>query len=199
MKYKHWILVLTTLLIISCSEGKNTKYKDMSHLEKPPTMPIIEKPEVLVEENDEADGKGLGDSVVYIDSELTPVIKIKKTFDRSWSIIEQALQLNEIEISDKNREKGVFYVTFDPDEQSDSSLIDAMTFFLFKDEYAEASYKLTVAWQESDSEVKVQPVDSEEDDDLLDDDGDDFEGAIDKGTILLKTLYKTIRDDFPVN
>ena len=33
----------------------------------------------------------------------------------------------------------------------------------------------------------------------MDDDGDDFEGVIDEGVILINTLYKTIRDDLPLN
>ncbi len=194
---KCWILVLISLLVISCSKNKNSRYKDVSYLEKPPVMPIIEKqPKTTVEEDSESENKGLGNDVILTEVDQRPIIKIKKSFDRSWDVVEQALVLKEIEISDKNRDKGIFYIKFDPDTKSDSSFFDAMTFFLFKDEYAEAIYKLTVQWQESDSVITIQPIDSEESD-LLDDDGDDFNGSIDEGVILMNTLYKTIRDDLP--
>lgn len=194
---KCWILVLISLLVISCSKNKNSRYKDVSYLEKPPVMPIIEKqPKTTVEEDSESENKGLGNDVILTEVDQRPIIKIKKSFDRSWDIVEQALVLKEIEISDKNRDKGIFYIKFDPDTKSDSSFFDAMTFFLFKDEYAEAIYKLTVQWQESASVITIQPIDSEESD-LLDDDGDDFNGSIDEGVILMNTLYKTIRDDLP--
>ncbi len=198
-----WVLIVIPLLINSCSESKNPRYKDTSHLEKPPTMPVIKKQAKAIseekdEEENESERKGLANDVILAEEKQKPIIKIKKDFDRSWDIVEQALQLDEIEISDKNRDEGVFYVTFDPDTKSDSTFVDAMTFFLFKDEYAEASYKLTLTEQKSESVITIETIKIEEND-LLDDDGDYFEGTIDEGVILINTLYKTIRDDLPLN
>ena len=116
------------------------------------------------EEESESEVKGLANDVILAEVKQKPIIKIKKDFDRSWDIVEQALQLNEIEISDKNRDEGVFYVTFDPDTKSDSTFADAMTFFLFKDEYAEASYKLTLTEQKSESVITIEPIEIEEND-----------------------------------
>jgi len=198
-----WTLVLISLMIISCSESKNTRYKDISHLEKPPTMPTVKKQAKAGAEDEEKDEdvteeKGLRDDVILAEIEQKPIIKIKKDFDQSWDIVEQALELDEIEISDKNRNEGVFYVIFDPDTKSDSTLADAMTFFLFKDDYREAAYKLTISQKQRESVISIHPIDSDEID-LLDDDGDDFDGTVDEGVILINTLYKTIRDDLPLN
>ncbi len=75
----------------------------------------------------------------------------------------------------------------------------SLSFFLFKDEYAEAAYKLTVQWQETETEVKAEFIEQESDD-LLDDGEDNFEDSIDdSGAILINKLYKTIRDDLPLN
>jgi uncharacterized lipoprotein len=166
-------------------------------------MPVIKKQAKAIseekdEEENESERKCLANDVILAEEKQKPIIKIKKDFDRSWDNVEQALQLDEIEISDKNRDEGVFYVTFDPDTKSDSTFVDAMTFFLFKDEYAEASYKLTLTEQKSESVITIETIEIEEND-LLDDDGDDFEGTIDEGVILINTLYKTIRDDLPLN
>ncbi|MCK5831224.1 MAG: outer membrane protein assembly factor BamC [Methylococcales bacterium] len=168
---------------------------------KKPKIQVIEKKEEKEEEI--VENKGLGESIILVGTEKKPIIKIKKTFDRSWEIVDQALKLNEIKIKDKDRERGVFFVKYDPDDQNadESSLVDKMTFFMFKDEYAEASYKLTVAWQESDTEVIAEMVDSETND-LLDDGEDDDnndDGTTDSGGKLLDVLYKTIKVDLPIN
>jgi hypothetical protein len=197
---KNGALILMALCIGACSESKNPKYKDTSLLEKPPVMPIVAKQKDRVEESEEEqdEKKGLGDNIILTEFEQKPIIKIKKNFDLSWNFVEQALQLKDIEISDKNREKGIYYVTFDPDEQSDSTLADAMTFFLFKDDYAEAAYKLTVKEKATDnSEIIIEHIATEEND-LMDDDGDDFDGTIDEGVMLMNTLYKTIRDELEI-
>ena len=144
----------------------------------------------------------MGDNVLYEGSAEPPVMKIKKLFDRSWVLIEQALKLSEIEITDKNREQGVFYVNFDPDarDSKDAELIDSVSFFFFEDEYEAAAYKLKVEWRETDTEVTAELV-NQVNTDLLDDDEDmeDFEESVDDGTKLLKKLYKTIRDDLPLD
>jgi len=187
---------LIPLLLSACAEVKNTRYKDTHELEMPPVMKIDERPKR--QKPQEEKNAGLGDIVSLAGSDALPVIKLKKMFDRSWSIVEQGLKLSEIEITDKNRGSGVFYLKFDPDSQEskDSGMMDSLSFFLFQDDYEEAAYKLTVVWRESDTEVSVELVDQESDD-LLDDGEDDIEGSIDSGAKLIEKLYKTIRDDLP--
>jgi len=194
------IYFLLLLFLVSCSDTKNTRYQDTSTLEMPPEMEIVEKPAVAEPKiiEDIVD-KGLGDSVVLSGPTEEPLIKIKKMFDRSWGIVEQALKLNEIEITDKNREEGVFYVNFDPDAQTSdgSELFDGMTFSFFNDEYEEAAYKLTVVWRESNTEVNAELA-GQTNMDMLNDD-EDFGGSVDAGAKLIKKLYKTIRDDLPLD
>lgn len=196
------LLLFTSLLLIACSDVKSTRYKDTSHLELPPMMEIVKKPKTVVVETDDVEQTGLGSNVSLGGSEQFPVIKIKKLFDRSWVLVEQALKLSEIEITDKNREQGVFYVLYDPDvkKSGDTNVIDSMTFFLFKDDYAEATYKLNVAWKETATEVSVELADviSTE---MLDDQEDleEAEGSVDSGKKLLLNLYGTIRDDLPLD
>lgn len=196
------ILFFSALLMISCADIKSTRYKDTSHLEMPPTMEIVEKPIVEEAKKEEIEKTGIGENVSLARSAELPVIKIKKLFDRSWDIVEQALRLSEIEITDKNREQGVFYVLFDPDvlKSEDTGLVDSMRFFFFKDDFAEAAYKLTVAWRETDTEVSVELADRTTSD-LLDDqeDKEDFDGSIDSGKKLMLKLYSTIKDDLPLN
>mgnify|MGYP000745247841 FL=1 len=193
-----WLLFLIILFVGACSEAKNTRYKDTSVLESPPVMDIVEKPKAVVKETEKIENTGLGDVVKLVGSDEQPVIQIKKIFDRSWDIVGEGLKLSEIEISDKNREEGVYYLRFDPDNRSskDSGLMDSMAFLFFADDYDEAPYKLTVIWKDSSTEVTAELVD-EQSDDFLDDGKGDFDGSVDSGAKLIKALYKTIRDDLP--
>ncbi len=196
-----------TLFVISCSDGQQTRYKDTEYLEVPPEMKITEKAPAVVEgdekevEDEDDKDKGLGENILLVGTEKKPVIKIKKRFEYSWEVIDQALKLEEIEVTDKDREQGVFYVTYDPDDQhsADSTLIDKMTFFFFKDEYEEAKYKLIVLRQESETEVTAELIKSEANDLLDDGEDNNIEGSIDDGAMLLNALYKTIKEDLPVN
>jgi len=193
-----WLLFLIILFVGACSEAKNTRYKDTSVLESPPVMDIVEKPKAVIKETEKIENTGLGDVVKLVGSDEQPVIQIKKIFDRSWDIVGEGLKLSEIEISDKNREEGVYYLRFDPDNRSskDSGLMDSMAFLFFTDDYDEALYKLTVIWKDSSTEVTAELVD-EQSDDFLDDGKGDFDGSVDSGAKLIKALYKTIRDDLP--
>jgi len=197
---KNWLVLLVPLLNTACSDSVNTRYKDTSHLETPPVLIIAEQPKQAIQAKDVDKKTGLGRVVSLSGPAAQPILKIKKIFDRSWNIVEQGLNLSEIEITDKNRDKGVFYVKFDPDQKlsKDSGVMDSLSFFFFEDEYEEAAYKLTVQWHDSDTEVSVEAIEQDEDNFLDDEDGD-FENSIDLGAMLINALYKTIKDDLPLD
>lgn len=201
MSLKKYVLFCSVFLFLhACTDVKTIEYSDTSDLEMPPEMEIAETPKELITEKEdvEVEGKGLGDIVSLAGTKDKAVIKIIKTFERSWELVEQALKLNEIEVTDKNREKGVFYVLFDPDEQSSESTKNS-TFSFFGGEYDEGAYQITIVWRESDTEVTAELVDDTHSD-LLDDaeDKEEFEGSVVGGDHLLKTLYKTLRHDLPI-
>lgn len=185
--------VLTFLLMSACSSGdKNTRYKDTTRLEKPPVIKVASKPKTQGSDSKKISEKGLG-RVVSLDKNS---LHIAKTFDRSWEIVGRALRFNNIKVKDKNRALGVFYVIYDPDNQAsdDSTLLDQMTFFLFKDEYEEMDYKLALVAEESGTNITADAVEKDIND-LLDDGGEPMEGMVDNGSMLLNALYKTIKND----
>lgn len=200
---KYWVLFLIPLLLNACSNTSNPKYKDNSKLEMPPVIVNEDKAKAQMMQKDEPkeDKKGLGKVVSLSGPSEQPIIKIKKMFDRSWNIVEQGLNMNEIKITDKNRDKGVFYLKFDPDNHQadkDSGAFDNLTFFLFQDDYDETAYELKVIWRDSDTEVSVKPINQEESS-LLDDTDDEFESSVDSGAKLIQVLFKTIKDDLPID
>jgi len=196
-----WALFIHPLLLSACSSGESSRYKDLSQLEKPPVIIVAETSKKTPGKVDESvEKKGFGEFVSLAGPAELPVLKIKKTFDRSWDIIEQALNQQEIEITDKNRDKGVFYLKYDPDQRTDKDpgFLGNFSFFT-TDDYEEARYRLTVLWRDTDTDVSVDLVG--EDGKVLKNDLDydeDFEGETDSGALLIKDLYKTIRDNLPV-
>lgn len=194
-------LFIVPLLLSACSSSESSRYKDLSHLEKPPVIIVAETTNKTPGKVDEiVERKGFGEIVSLAGSAGLSQLKIKKIFDRSWNIVEQALNLKEIEITDRNRDEGVFYLKYDPDQGRDKEPGFFGKFSLFKtDNYDEARYKLTVVWRDTETEVSVDLVG--EDGKVITDDLDydeEFEGRTDSGALLIKDLYKTIRDDLSV-
>ncbi len=204
MNSKYYIL-LATLIITSCSEPVATKYKDTTELEIPPTIKVVEQAASLPEANNELAETASSSKVLLAGSEQVPVIKIKKLFDRSWNLVEQALKLNDIEVKDKNRDLGVFYVLYSGEEQTADKMqtLGKISSFFFGNDTKKSGYKLTVAWHVSDTEVAAEIV-AEDDDELLDDDKEkedkeDFVISVDNSATLINILYKTLKHDLEIN
>lgn len=201
--FKH-CLILVLPFVISCSNSKSVYNQKTELLEVPPRMTMVQQTarEAPAEDDKkEPEQKGLGGKTVsFSQAGQQATLKIKKTFDRSWEILEQALTLKNIKVTDKDREQGIFYVTYDTDQQQsdDASFMDKMSFFFFDDDALESSYTLTAKWKESTTDVTSALIKAEEND-LLDDGEDDRETPSDHGNLLLKTLYKTIKDDLIVH
>ncbi len=192
------ILGILGLFLVSCSDSTHTRYKDTSALEAPPRIKIVRKTKTVKKDEAELNNTGLGKNVVLEALSDIHIIKIKKLFDRSWNIVEQSIKLNEIEITDKNREQGIFYVLYDPEseKQDNSSIFDTLTFSIFENN--PVAFEISVVWQDNNTEVTAKQIIQENE--LLDDeDNNEWVGTVDDSAKLIKTLFKTIRDDLPIN
>lgn len=188
MRMRVYYSLLLLAAVVSCSEVKQ-KYQDTSELERPPKMDIIEQSSIGGPGSDTpVVKKSLAESVFLDDAEKPTVLKIKKLFDRSWDIVGQAIAKKKIEITDKNREQGVFYLKYDASEDSGSTVFGNVRLFVFEDEYTEAEYKLTVGWWETETEVRAEMIVKDEEEDQ------DNEYA-DGSSKLLKALYDTISNE----
>lgn len=190
--------VLVCLLVSACSSGdKNARYQDMARLETPPVIIDTSRRKIQSNEVEDITAKGLGDVVSLGKDKMS--LTVTKSFGPSWEIVKQALRVSNIKVKDKNRTLGVFYVIYDPDdlESDDASVMDRMTFFLFKDEYEEMDYMLTLVEASSETKISVKQVDKDIND-LLDDGEGYIEGTVDSGSKLITALYKTIKNDLSV-
>lgn len=176
------------MLINACANTRT--YRDTTDLERPPRLEITERAQEAAESADS--GTETNDTVLLEDQEHPPFIKIKKLYDRAWDMVGQALIKKKIEIVDKNRDKGVYFVKYDPSEDSATgSVFGGVKFFFFEQSYEKSDYKLTVAWHDTETQVRavmlskptVQTVDEDED------------RPADGSEKLIQSLYEAIRGE----
>lgn len=219
----------TYLLLTSCA-ADDPRYRDTSALEKPPTLVAEKQAAAAAEvENAEADKlpedaapdstdedqddesrakKGLGERVVSI-SETPPLaLTIKQSFDPAWNSLKKALIQSNIEVTDLDHGKGIFYVSYDADSYiSEHGSLLEKSLGLFSDDYARQAYVLTLSSDGSATKVTAAPAkdaelrkrtdqDKEAADEAEAAEADPLSGGADK---LLRSIYLTLKDDLREN
>jgi uncharacterized lipoprotein len=106
------VLFSLLLLLTACTAGKDTRYKDTEMLERPPSSPL-KKVELDTSSIPRAKiTTGLGDDV----SLTTPTqLQIKQPYSDAWHSLGLALKQCGIEITDREHDKGLYYVLYAPD------------------------------------------------------------------------------------
>ena len=113
-----FILPAFSCLLTSCSV-KDSRYKSTEMLERPPRLVLNS----TVESEQVADDsvvpkkkhrKGLKEEVALEMKAQPPMIKIKQPFAEAWNTVELALKQREIKITDQERDKGWYYVDYNP-------------------------------------------------------------------------------------
>lgn len=186
------VLLLITFLV-SCS-AEDSRYRDTQILERPPIVVVEKKAGEPLQTDDSVIPRkkyksGLGDDVYM--TETTPEkLKIKQPIDDAWYTLDLALKQSEIKITDHERDKGFYYVSYN------SSSFFSMSGFSGKqrDEQNGAIYLLTVKEDGAETEVTATIANATEQQNSTAKNGAQratAEGAED----LLEQLYKTLRDD----
>lgn len=192
------ISLFVSLVLLSCGATEPAPYRDTTPLELPPALRETKEEPVRRESDDSAipDKKaktGLGD-VVYLTASKPTFLRVKLAYDSAWNILNAALKQSEIEITDREHDKGLYYVTFDVDSyvSSDDALADQLA-DVFVDNYSKASYVLTVTADGSETQISASLADKADADNSSDkpENGDKTDGA-DK---LLLFIYETMRDE----
>jgi hypothetical protein len=186
-------------VLTACGTMENRQYTDNDFLERPPTLASQPTPSGSTEPapSDEAPkkaDKGLG-ADVSINSESPLQLSVKRSFDIAWHDLELILKQKEIEIKDREHDKGQYYVIFDADDyqSEDSGFLDKSTSF-FKNDYKPVVYILTVEEDGSDARISAAVANEAEQTNhgLLSDKDSNLTDGADK---LLLSLYKSLRDD----
>ncbi len=188
---------LLSLLLTACSETPD-KYRDIKHLEMPPTLAIehtsnrVAEPETKPKVKDEIKPAVVSQNdatteleklILIVGGDEKPRLQLKTRFDRAWELVNEGLIKAEIEVVDKNRDTGVYRVRYmDPTKERSRSFQGSL-FSLFTDKFEDIEYTLTVEKDKKVTDVKVDKVVISQQENITDDTAS-----------LVKLLQKSIID-----
>lgn len=173
-------IVLLTAPLVSCGTTEEARYRDTAVLERPPTLVVHRTAEKQSEADSSAEPEteaktGSGTKVHMTDSN-PPLLIIQQPFAEAWSALAQALNQQELEVTDRNREERIYYVTYDTDSYESGGI-----FSFFKNDYAEEGYLLKLEAEDDETAVSAEVADKQK--------------ASDGADKLLMSLHKTLHDD----
>ena len=187
-------ILLLSLGLVACGTLEDSRYRDTAMLERPPELVPPKKagePDVIDNSSipKKRYEKGLG-SDVYLTTTAPPQLKIKQPFDDAWNTLGLALKQSEIDVTDREHDKGLYYVRYD----------SSGSFFSKKQN--EAIYVLTV--ENDGAETKITAALGNAAEQTSSGSHGEHRGlakdnsateSTDGAEKLLQSLYETIRDD----
>lgn len=184
--------ILVAVLIAGCA-SENSRYKDNASLERPPEVPIDKQAAEQQAMNEletpvRRHGKGLKSDVYRVEGSSRE-IKLKRTYDETWSLLNQAIQHNELKINDQDRSKGTYYVVY-----GGGDLFGLSSLFP-KNSIEQPTYLIKIEPQDQETKVTVGLANAHEQSDSGKlKDGIADESTADKSENLLELLYDTLHD-----
>lgn len=185
--------LLISMMLLACGTTDNSRYQDNVNLERPPELPIDKQAAEQVATNEiepskRRHGKDLRSDVYRVEGSPTE-LKIKRTFDETWSLLHQAIQHNDLKVTDQDRSKGFYYVAYNGGSFFSSAAS------LFDDVRDKSTYLLKVEPQGEETRVTASLANKDEQSDS----GSLKDGIADysenKSSKLLELLYDTLHDN----
>jgi len=184
--------LLLAAALVSCGGAEDTRYRNTEMLERPPILPTNRQAgdadccdDAVVPKKRYK--KGLGDDV-YLTKSTPLQLKIKQPFENAWLTLGLALKQSEIRITDQERDKGLYYVAYQP-----GNILGAVGSWL-KVEQKAAVYVLKVEPDGTETKISAVIASAMEQSSALEKDryGD---AAADDAEDLLYNVFETLRDD----
>ena len=197
-------IALTALLIQACSSEPKTM-DAFDHLERPPQLKITPHTDVseVASITDEMQAhNGLSNKISLQGNKSAPVLKLSMDFDNTWQLLRKVLSHQKIAITDHDRDRGHYLVTFDTDTyRADEGFFSGLSDKVFTDSYGLRKYQLAVTNQNKYTHITaidIGAVTTEADpDDAIEEIVDTHvKGPEDSALRLLTTLYKSLHDGF---
>lgn len=185
-----------SLLLVACADSPD-KYRDIKHLEMPPTLAIEHNTSAPIKSsrntstnNSETKPKSASDldKLIYITGDdQHPVLQLKTRFDRAWDLIEHGLELAEIEVINKDRYGGKIRVRYVAGQDTNGNGFISSIGSLFGGKDSE--YTLTL---DKDSKITGVHIDKVATKENLQDGAEDIStNDAAKLAALLQTIIKT--------
>ncbi len=196
-KINAFSLLCLSLLVVACADSPE-KYRDIKHLEMPPTLAIERNTSAPVKSSrgsasststSNSDTKSTSDldKLIYITGDdQHPVLQLKTRFDRAWDLINHGLQLAEIEVIEKKQAEGKIRVRYVVGQETKGEGLISSISSLFGS--SESEYTLTL---DKDSKITGVHIDKLESNEKLQDGAEDI-GTNDAAK-LADLLQKTIK------
>ncbi len=167
-----------SLLLVACADSPD-KYRDIKHLEMPPTLAIERNTSTPIKSSRSSAASSTAtssetkskpansdlDKLIYLTGDdQHPVLQLKTRFERGWDLINHGLQLADIEVIDKNHDEGKIRVRYVAEQASKGrSFVGSVTSF-FSDKFADTEYTLTLDKDSKITGVHIDKVTSGEND-----------------------------------
>ena len=186
-------ILLIPMMLVACGTTDNSRYQDNVNLERPPELPIDKQAAEQVATNEieppkRRHGKGLRSDVYRVEDSPTE-LKIKRTFDETWSLLHQAIQHNDLKVTDQDRSKGFYYVAYDGGNFFSSAAS------LFGNVQDKSTYLLKVEPQGEETKVTASLASKDEQGDSRSLKDGIANYSENKSSKLLELLYDTLHDN----
>lgn len=199
MKFFFTGVVFFLFVILSACSQPDSRYKSIEHLEHPPEFVDLLEDKTTASSvkpvaTSQAIKEGLGNKVGFEHADIGSTIIVKEPYAKTWFIVGLVLNQQEIEITDRNRDEGYYYVSFDPDE-IEASNKGVLSYFFGEDIYAQRTYSLQLRESYSETEITasvVQEAEDKPDSDSADENREDEK--TDGAEKLLEYLYKYLKE-----
>lgn len=206
--------LLALAALAACGSNDDPRYRSTELLERPPVLithkvaaeeaavdadapaatgaaPVTEAEPAVVKDDSVVPKvkhkRGLKDDV-YVTPSKPPVLNIKQPLGMAWDTLKLALTQSEIKVTDSVRDKGLFFVSYNP-----KSLFGAVTSLIVKEE-KQVIYVITVEPNGQETRVSVKKASEAEQNSELDARSIDQDAA-DDAEALLYQLFETLHDD----
>lgn len=116
-------LIILSSTLVACSSS-SSRYRDTAPLEKPPTLALQKSPTNVVDDSVEPKRQlgGLDDKVELLDESPKKIV-LKQSVMEAWRTVATALRQSYIKLTDYDKNKHLFYVSYKTQGASLGSLI----------------------------------------------------------------------------
>lgn len=208
--HKKLVILTPCVLLAACSETPD-RYRDIKHLEMPPTLAIERNTSAPVKSrgstsssaslNSSSSSSGSSNSSKPISSDLEklvyitgtdelPTLNLKTRYERAWDLISHALVLAELEVVDMNHDEGKIKLRYvDTQNSKGRDFVSSVTSFL-SDRFEDTDYLITLDKENRVTGVHIKKANP----DSVSEDGRETYNRNDAKS-LAELLSKTIKDD----
>lgn len=186
---KSQLILVFACGLVACGSIENSRYRNTAMLEKPPTLALQKTPQNAVIDDSIEPKKqvgGLDEKVVLLDESPKKLV-LKQSISESWRTVGTALRQSDIKITDTDKAKYSYYVSYKLQGVL-KNILSALN-----EEETKTVYLVTLTPQNGDTLIQASLANRNEQRSQNADENvmqvtDDSEG-------LVESLYHLLRDD----